>query len=295
MAVKKNYLTPQDVEYSVVNTPQITFEVTDACNLNCVYCGYGDLYSDYDVRENKMLSVEKAFRLLNYLKELWDSPMNVSYNRNVYVSFYGGEPLLNMDFIREVVGYLENIKNPTRTFHFSLTTNALLLHRYIDYLAEHDFSILVSLDGDRENTGYRVDKKGNPAFDRIIQNVDLIKEKYPAYFEKSVHFNAVLHNKNTVESIHRFFKERYDKMPRIGELNNMGIREDKKEIFDKTYRNSQESLHQAEHYTEIMKEMALQLGSYQTVGTYLIQYNDFVYRDYNELLFGKPKNPKSLF
>lgn len=291
MTATKIYLKPQDVKYSLANTPQLTFEVTDACNLNCMYCGYGDMYDDHDRRENKKLSIKKAYRLLDYLNELWNSPMNVSHARNIYVSFYGGEPLLNMDFVRKVVDYLENLHCPARAFHFSMTTNAILLHRYMNYLAEHNFSMLISLDGDRENMGYRVDHQGRSVFDRVIQNVDLVREKHPEYFKNSVSFNAVLHNRNSVESIHRFFKERYGKMPNIAELNNTGIREDKIELFEKTYRNSVESLYQAEHYSEIMKEMALQIGSYKTVGMYLMQYSEFVYRDYNELLFGKHENP----
>jgi len=35
------FLEVKDVEVSLANTPQITFEITDACNLNCDYCGYG--------------------------------------------------------------------------------------------------------------------------------------------------------------------------------------------------------------------------------------------------------------
>jgi uncharacterized protein len=32
----------------VANLKQLTFEITDSCNLNCKYCGYGELYGDYD-------------------------------------------------------------------------------------------------------------------------------------------------------------------------------------------------------------------------------------------------------
>ena len=64
------YITPEDVIFSLVNTPQITFEVTDACNLAYRYCGYRDLYSDYDKHKNIMLSEEKAFILLDYMNNL---------------------------------------------------------------------------------------------------------------------------------------------------------------------------------------------------------------------------------
>ncbi len=49
----KEYISTELVKHSLANTLQITFEITDACNLNCAYCGYGNLYSDYYERLNK--------------------------------------------------------------------------------------------------------------------------------------------------------------------------------------------------------------------------------------------------
>jgi len=103
----QQYLSSKDVKYQLANTPQITFEITDACNLKCTYCGYGQFYSDYDTRENKRLPVEIAIALLDYLHQLWNSSLNVSMNKNLYISFYGGEPLLNMQFIRNILDYVE--------------------------------------------------------------------------------------------------------------------------------------------------------------------------------------------
>ncbi|MBQ8959313.1 MAG: hypothetical protein IJ057_13575 [Bacteroidales bacterium] len=42
----------------MANTPQITFEVTDACNLCCEYCAYGKLYAGYDVHAYTTVSFE---------------------------------------------------------------------------------------------------------------------------------------------------------------------------------------------------------------------------------------------
>jgi uncharacterized protein len=219
-----------------------------------------------------------------------NSSLNISTNQNVYISFYGGEPLLNMPFIKTIVDYVENgIRCSSRHFTFSMTTNALLLHKNMDFLVTHNFNLLISLDGNKENTSYRIDHAGNPSFEKIIENVNLLKEKYPDYFEKKVNFNAVLHNRNSVESIYRFFKENYNKIPSIGELNDMGIRPEMQKEFMQTYRNSNESLHQAEHYEAIEKDMFMQSGTYRSVSTYLLQYSNFVYKNYNDLLLGKSK------
>ena len=86
----------EDVRRCLSNSPQLTFEITDACNLKCEYCGYGKFYSDYDERKSTRLSPLGAKVLLDYLGSLWGSELNVSHNQNVYISFYGGKPLMNV-------------------------------------------------------------------------------------------------------------------------------------------------------------------------------------------------------
>ena len=79
-----------------------------------------------------------------------------------------------------------------------------------------------------------------------------LKCKYCGYgefyndFRQKVNFNAVLHNRNTVQEIHDFFK---------------------RELFNMTYRNQMESLMQSEHYEEIDKERFISSPTYQSVCT----------------------------
>lgn len=269
----------------LANTSQVVFEVTDACNLSCVYCGYGEMYQGYDKRENKQLPIEKAKQLIDYLVNLWESDRNTSSNHQVFFTFYGGEPLLNMPFIETIVNYVEQLKCSTRTFRFSMTTNAMLLKRYMDYLVAHNFSLLLSLDGNEENTGYRIDHAGQPAYQRIVENVDALREAYPDYFEENVNFSTVLHNKNSMESIYRYFKDKYNKIPTIGELNPGGVKDDMREQFMKTYQNSYESLRKSEHYSEIEKSMFVSTGSYKGSSIFLHKHSGFVYPSYSQLVY----------
>lgn len=284
------YLNIIDIIYQLSNLKQLTFEITDSCNLNCKYCGYGEFYKDFDKRENKNLSLKKAEILLDYLNEYWNSSKNISASRNIYISFYGGEPLLNMKFVQEIVQYIEQLDCPSRLFAFSMTTNVLLLKKNIQYLVEKDFNLLISLDGNEENTSYRVNKAGKSSYNLILENVKYVQLNYPKYFKKKVNFNAVLHNKNSVKEIYSYFKDNFDNIPSIGELNTNGIRKEKQTEFVKTYRNSEESLMHAENYELIEKDMFLKSSNYQMITTYLHQYSGFVYKDYNELLYGKPKS-----
>lgn len=279
------YISPNQILNNLANLPQLVFEVTDSCNLKCKYCAYGEFYDDFDKRENKMMQTSSAIRLIEYLNQYWSSERNTSAKSFIYISFYGGEPLLNFNFIHDIVYYIENkLHCPRRKFLFSMTTNAILLHKYIDFLVAHDFHILVSLDGNKINDSYRVDHNGKSSFDRVTRNVDLLREKYPNFFDKNINFNSVLHNRNSVEDIYSFFKTKYCKKPTISELNNSGIKTDKKQEFNQTYRNSEESLHQAEHYEEIEKDLFIDSSSYKSLLLYLQQYSGFYYRDYTDLL-----------
>ncbi len=281
--------TAEDILISLANTPQITFEITDACNLRCEYCGYGKLYSNYDAREHKMLSTRAAHRLIDYLVDLWEGEYNQSFRQNVYISFYGGEPLLNFPFIRDTIEYIERKACKSRSFSFNMTTNALLLQRHIDYLVEKDVKLLISLDGDEEGTSYRVDWQGRNAYQRIVENVRYVQEKYPRFFDENVSFNAVLHNRNSVEGIHSYFKSQFSKKASIGELNSVGVRPEMRAEFLTMYQNKSESMAQASNRAEIEEDMFLQSAGFRRATQYLMRESEFVYHDYNELLYGKRK------
>ena len=144
----KDYIltTPNDIEQNLINLKQLVFEVTDACNLRCKYCGYADLYEGYDKRESTYFPFKRAKLIIDYLyKNYWKKKTGKGYTRTINIGFYGGEPLLNMPFIKEVIAYIENLSYIGIVFKFGMTTNAMLLDRYMDYLVEKDFFILISL------------------------------------------------------------------------------------------------------------------------------------------------------
>ena len=277
--IEKQYdgvITPAMVRDSLANLHQLVFEVTDACNLQCKYCGYRELYDDYDQRTTRMMKFEEAKKIIDYLIEIWNSSVQEFTNREIYFGFYGGEPLLNMKLIKEIISYVENCHIPHRSVCFSMTTNAMLLNHHMDYLAEKKVHLLISLDGNEWNNSYRITSKGKNSFERNIANVDALKEKHPEYFDRYVSFNAVLHNRNSVDEIFTFIKERYGKAPRISPLNDVGIRADKKEEFERMYKNATQSLHQSKNYELILDEMFMNTGEYNALGMFLMQYNLFI-------------------
>lgn len=278
-------VTSDAIKKQLANIKQITFEVTDSCNLKCKYCGYGKYYKNYDKREKINLNVHTAINLIRYLSKLWNSSFNFSHNKNIYIGFYGGEPLLNFSFIKEIVKHINNLKVLHNRFTFSITTNAILLEKYIDFLVEHNFNLLISLDGNKENNGYRIFKNGKPAYDIILRNIKAIQKKYPEYFENKVNFNAVIHNKNSVSDIYRYFKDNFDKIPNIGELNTSGIDPSQKDEFWEKYTNTNRSLRRSNDNSLIEKEMFIGLPHIRSIDIFLRKYSGYVYNDYNELIF----------
>ena len=226
--------TPKDIENNILTTSQIIFEVTDKCNFQCKYCGYGELYGNYDERNTKDADTNNAKSFIDYYFKLCSKHNHI--NKNFSIGFYGGEPLLNINFIKDMIGYLE--ENYPINYKYSTTTNGLLLKRDIDYLIEKKFNLSISLDGDELSNSYRVDRNGLPTFHKIIENVNYIREAHPAFYENNVSFVAVLHNRNTMQHILTFFNETFSKTPRIGRLNDGGIHPDKKELFNGMYTNT---------------------------------------------------------
>lgn len=229
-------LKSNDILHQLINLEQLTLEVTDACNLKCRYCGYGNLYNTHDKRENLFLNFIKVKHVIDYLCEIWKKYKGKSSPRNIIIGFYGGEPLLNMNLIQQVIAYLEMLPPiPDTNFQFNMTTNAILLDKYMTYLAEKKFILLISLDGNEYAQSYRKNHHGVNSFNRVYKNIKLLKETYPEYFHKNVNINSVLHNRNNIRSVREFIEKEFGKTPIISEINAFGICENKMNEFKKIY------------------------------------------------------------
>jgi uncharacterized protein len=277
-------IEPEEIRRTLANIKQITFEVTEKCNLNCEYCGYGKYYQDYDERQNKDLDINISKKVIEYFVELLNSPLNTSHNKFITIGFYGGEPLLCFPFIKKIVAFVNSLHLLHNKFRFAITTNGILIKKYINFLVENNFSLLISLDGNEKNNEYRVYKNGKPAFDTILENVNSLKTNYPLYFKNYVNFNAVLHNKNSVFDIYNFFKYKFNKIPSISELNTTRINPQLKENFLKLYSKITKSLYNSEDYSTIEREMFIKLPMLMNLTMFLHVYNYFVFKNYNSLL-----------
>lgn len=277
-------ISEKTVLNNFINTNQITFEITDKCNIACKYCAYRDLYHDYDKRTNVNLNLDTALSLLYELINYWRSNRDTSSNKIVDIGFYGGEPTLNMDFVRKIVDFINRQQNINRIFTFSMTTNALLLDKHIDYLKEHNFRLLISLDGDSKGNMNRLDKHGKPTFEQVVHNIDLLKTTYPEYFDKYVSFNTVLHDKNPLEDIYHFFHKRYGKVPRLSPLSTTGRNEDKSEVFKEMERNVKKELKGMKKQAEIGTWLGILEPGFLNVANFIYNIIGSTYTNYNTLI-----------
>ena len=165
---------------------QLILQVTQGCNLRCNYCSYSGAYKNRTHSHNFM-SVDTAERAIDFfMKRTKDS-------NNVTVSFYGGEPLLNLNLIKHCVSYIEE-RYYGKNIDFAMTTNGTLLDdNSIAFFANKGFNLLISLDGPKEihDKHRRFASNDEGSFSVIMDNIAKIKELYPAYYQANVRFNAV--------------------------------------------------------------------------------------------------------
>ncbi len=137
------------------------------CNANCGYCPVQDIAKRYGA---SLLTVEAAKAGIDlwqhHLEDVFDD------NRDYFVIFYGGEPLLNKPVIAASLQYLEAQKAagklPKRVQYMVATNGLLVDDSFVDLCLEYQMSVAVGLDGDAQvNDLLKVDVEGRPTFERI--------------------------------------------------------------------------------------------------------------------------------
>ncbi len=234
----------EQIKREFFRSPQIVFEVTEKCNLACKYCAYGSFYTGFDKRVNKSLNTEYAKNLIKYIF----SNKDMVSQQHITISFYGGEPLLNIGFIEEIVNFCKKHTTKNQVLKFTMTTNGTLLNKYIKFLVKHNFEVLISIDGNRKNNSYRIYKNGRESFFDIIKNIELIAKEHSSFFERNVNFIAVLHNKNSIRAVNDFIFGTYGKYPFISEIAPDGVLPNKKNDFLEMFKNKHEDLLQTKDY-----------------------------------------------
>lgn len=161
--------TPDEYEGYILNfrnrptvVKALCLHIAHDCNLACRYCfaGEGEYHGKRD-----LMSFEVGKQALDFLVA------NSGKRRNLEVDFFGGEPTLNWQVVKDLVVYGRSLEEPfDKKFRFTLTTNGVLLNDEIMEFANREMgNVVLSIDGRREvNDHMRPFRGGQGSYDRIV-------------------------------------------------------------------------------------------------------------------------------
>jgi uncharacterized protein len=140
------------------------------CNLDCKYCFYLEKESLYPKVEKWAMPAEVLESYIRQYIEAHDTPI-------VNFAWQGGEPtLLGVDYFRNLVRLQEKYANGKRIQNAFQTNGVLLNDAWAALFKENNFLVGLSIDGPRAlHDTYRVDKGGQPTFDKVMGGMDVLK------------------------------------------------------------------------------------------------------------------------
>ncbi len=157
----------------MVNSPikSMCLHIAHDCNMRCSYCfaSTGDFG-----KGRKLMPAEVGKKAIDFLIE------HSGTRRNLEIDFFGGEPLMNFDVVKQIVDYARSLeKQHNKLFRFTITTNGLLLDDdKIDYINKEMHNVVLSIDGRREvNDHVRKCVNGSGSYDIIVPKFRKLVEK----------------------------------------------------------------------------------------------------------------------
>lgn len=149
----------------------LCLHIAHDCNLSCKYCFAEE--GEYK-GERALMSFETGRRALDFLVE------QSGNRRNLEVDFFGGEPLMNFDVVKQLVEYGRGLESHhDKKFRFTLTTNGVLLNDEIMEFANREMAnVVLSIDGRKEvNDRMRPFRNGSGSYDLILPKFKRLAEQ----------------------------------------------------------------------------------------------------------------------
>ncbi len=148
----------------------LCLHVAHTCNLNCSYCfaAQGKYHG-----EGALMSFDVGKQAIDFLVA------HSTGRTNLEVDFFGGEPLMDWDVVKQVVAYARSIEKAAgKNFRFTLTTNGVLIDEDVIEFANREMhNVVLSLDGRKEiHDRLRVDYAGNGSYDKIVPKFQQLVE-----------------------------------------------------------------------------------------------------------------------
>ncbi len=166
--IYEKYITDFKKRETVVKA--LCLHIAHDCNLACCYCFAEE--GEYHGRR-ALMSFEVGKKALDFLVA------NSGNRVNLEVDFFGGEPLINWQVVKDLVNYGRSLEEPHhKKFRFTLTTNGILLDDEIMEFANKEMAnIVLSIDGRREiNDRMRPHRGGQGSYDVIVPKFKKVAE-----------------------------------------------------------------------------------------------------------------------
>ena len=156
----------QYAKYSVAAPVKaMCLHIAHDCNLRCQYCFAST--GDFGVGR-KLMTLETGKKAIDFLLE------NSGDRHNLELDFFGGEPLMNWEVVKQIVIYAREREKEydNKLFRFTITTNGVLLDdEKIDFMNKEMYNVVLSIDGRKEvNDRMRKHINGTGCYDEIIEN-----------------------------------------------------------------------------------------------------------------------------
>lgn len=149
--------------------------ISEDCNLACKYCFVknGHYYG-----KSTLMELDVGKKSIDFLIK------KSGNQKNLFVNFFGGEPLINFKILEKIVIYaIKQGEKWNKKFYFSLTTNGTLLsNETVNFINKHQISVLISIDGDVYSQNInRPFSGGGGSYLRIIDNLKNLNQKKISY------------------------------------------------------------------------------------------------------------------
>lgn len=148
----------------------LCLHVAHDCNLKCRYCFAEE--GEYHGKRS-LMSTEVGKKAIDFIIA------NSGNRRNLEVDFFGGEPLMNFEVVKQIVEYgREQEKLHNKNFRFTITTNGVLLDdEKQKYINENMHNVVLSIDGRKEiNDFMRPRAGGQGSYDLIVPKFQKLAE-----------------------------------------------------------------------------------------------------------------------
>lgn len=170
--------TPRILPLTPFPLTTMVLNVTNQCNLACTYC--------YEYGEDKLVDTENGSKPKFMTEATARASVDFMFaeagdNAVVHLTFFGGETLMNLPVLRSTIAYAqERAREIGKRVEFNLTTNATLLRPdVIEFLADHDVGVTISIDGPREmQDKFRVFHNGAGSYDVVMPKIEELLRRH---------------------------------------------------------------------------------------------------------------------